>query len=285
MKNTTPIPDDHQRLPNGKLVPKEDHYGWSQPGPEPDFQWIHKNKLTIDTEHIQRHQVEDRVLEIASKFSWAMFIALVVVRRPDGVLSVVEGGTRLRAARKRTDITTVPCLVFDINSLSEEARLFYRLNTERTKVGSRDQYKALLTAGDELALKLKQLVEGAGYSVESTATTKAYAFDALETLLRLLRQNEAAARNTFHALAKAAKGARIDNDCLKGLYYVATRAEGEVFSAQNVERLEDTGIAGIRKAIKEREALTQKGGEKTAGWAVLDLLNHRRHRKLVFTTP
>lgn len=102
------------------------------------------------------------VRRIAIDWNWSLSQILVVARRPDGGLYVIDGQHRLSAARLRRDIYDLPCVVIESSGPADEAALFRALNQERRPLHALDLFKAALASGDEEALAVMALIEAAG---------------------------------------------------------------------------------------------------------------------------
>lgn len=133
-----------------KGVDKVTRYGWTvkdQPG---DLRMVHKDLLVVDISY-QREVTASKVTAITAAWSYLSCGALIIAER-NGTLYVIDGGHRLAAAKRRSDITHLPCVVFQTASAEAEARGFLSVNTGRKPVNAMVKHKALLVAGDEAAL-------------------------------------------------------------------------------------------------------------------------------------
>lgn len=144
-------------------------------GDPPSIEWVKVDKLTVDTAYQRStdNQASQRLINsIAAKFDWRLCAPLVVSRRPDGTLTVIDGQHRTLAAAKRGDIPHLPCCVFRYEGPEEEARMFIAANRARKPMNRLDDFHAALAAGDSDAVLIKQLVSDAGLSVaRNTAST------------------------------------------------------------------------------------------------------------------
>ena len=99
---------------------------------------------------------------IAHAWDWSLCQPLVIARRPDGALFVVDGQHRLEAARRRGDIAQLPCVIFSPADAREEATAFVNLNQLRRPLTAYALWKGALVAGDAQALVLDGLLRAAG---------------------------------------------------------------------------------------------------------------------------
>ncbi|HQS95051.1 MAG: hypothetical protein B7X90_01950 [Novosphingobium sp. 17-62-19] len=106
------------------------------------------------------------IVKIAKEWDWSLFQLLIVSRRIDGALYVVDGQHRLSAARIRRDLYDLPCSIYDFGSVAEEARAFGKLNQQRRPLGALDLFRAAVSSGlDDDALAIAHLLQRAGLSV------------------------------------------------------------------------------------------------------------------------
>lgn len=145
-------------------------------GSHPTIEWIHLHALSIDSTY-QRSTDNDAsrrlIAGIAAKFDWRLCAPLVVSRRTDDSLIIIDGQHRWLAACKRNDVPQLPCCVFRYGSIQEEARMFIVANRARRPINRIDDYFAALTAQDEDALEIQRLVTNAGLSIARNPATAA----------------------------------------------------------------------------------------------------------------
>lgn len=87
------------------------------------------------------------VRKIAVNWDWGLCQPLIVAKRDDGSLWVVDGQHRLAAARLRPDIYDLPCVVVHSAAASDEAAMFVALNQQRRPLTALDLFRASLEAG------------------------------------------------------------------------------------------------------------------------------------------
>jgi hypothetical protein len=132
----------------------------------PSIEWVHITRLSIDSTYQRStdNSASRRLIaSIAAKFDWRLCAPLVVSRRADDVLTIIDGQHRWMAACQRDDIPQLPCCVFRYENMKEEARMFIVANRARKPINRLDDYYAALAAADEDALEIEQLVRAAGF--------------------------------------------------------------------------------------------------------------------------
>ncbi|HYR86828.1 MAG TPA: DUF6551 family protein [Terriglobia bacterium] len=146
-------------------------------GSQPSIEWIHLNRLSIDS--IYQRSIDNAasrrlIASIAAKFDWRLCAPLVISRRADDTLTIIDGQHRWKAACKRDDIPQLPCCVFRYESTKEEARMFIVANRARKPINRLDDYFAALAAADEDAWEIQQLVTDAGLSIARNTSAAAW---------------------------------------------------------------------------------------------------------------
>ncbi len=146
-------------------------------GSQPSIEWIHLNRLAIDTAYQRStdNQASQRLIaSIAAKFDWRLCAPLVVSRRTDDVLVIIDGQHRWMAVCMRNDIPQLPCCVFRYANIEEEARMFIVANRARKPINRLDDYYAALAAADEDALEIQEIVTSAGLRVARSTSAAAW---------------------------------------------------------------------------------------------------------------
>jgi hypothetical protein len=146
-------------------------------GSQPSIEWIHLNRLSIDSTYQRSTDNEASrrlIASIAAKFDWRLCAPLVVSRRADDMLTIIDGQHRWMAACRRDDIPQLPCCVFRYESMQEEARMFIVANRARKPINRLDDYFAALAAADEDALEIQRLITGAGLSISRNISSAAW---------------------------------------------------------------------------------------------------------------
>ncbi|MGX7896873.1 DUF6551 family protein [Tsuneonella sp. HG222] len=137
-------------------------------GRMPVLQFMQPSELSVDASY--QRSTEGRASEalirrIAQYWNWDLCLPLVVSRRPDGALMVIDGQHRLQAARLRSDISQLPCMVKEYASAADEAASFVHLNQERKPLSGLDLFKAALASEDPTASAVMAAIAAAGLSL------------------------------------------------------------------------------------------------------------------------
>lgn len=137
-------------------------------GTLPVLQYCAPDQLRVDAEYqrsLETGGSQTLIRRIAMFWDWGLCQPLVVARRADGGLYVVDGQHRLAAARLRDDIWQLPCVVASYRNAAEEAASFVALNQQRRPLSALNLFQAALAAEDEEARAIVALIAGARLSL------------------------------------------------------------------------------------------------------------------------
>lgn len=261
--------------------PKTERYGWSDTGEPGHFRMIHKNEIIIPEDSYQREASggsrDRKVLRIASNFSWVAFQVISVMEREDG-LYAVDGGHRLRAARKRHDVDLVPCMVYTSLSIADEAKHFDTVNSNRKPMGAVDRHAAHLVQGDPVAIKAERLVASSGRKISKNAGPGT--FSCVNDLKKCIKQDEDALRSVWPVVAELCEGEKIPQTILGGLYYLERLATEPPSSSRFREKLMKLGYDRIVKAAKAGATFHEHRSPTSYADGILSAVNKGFHRKI-----
>jgi hypothetical protein len=168
------------------------------PGPQvgipPSLEQVPVTRLSVDPTYQRATDSEASrriILGMVKQWNWTLCQPLVVARRTDGSLWVLDGQHRLAGAIERGDIPYVPCVISSSLDHTEEARTFVELNTRRQKLTQSQIFHGMLAAGDPDAKQVQLLLDETGWRVRRTTNTAIYGPGDLECapmLTRMLAQ-------------------------------------------------------------------------------------------------
>jgi hypothetical protein len=271
------------RVHHGRLT-KVERYNWQiidQPG---TFMMISKDDLLIDNSY-QRDADggEAKIRGIAAKWSWAAFGALGVGMRQDGFY-VYDGMHRLFAAKRRTDIQMLPCMVFETTDGVQEAKQFLITNTHRRPMTAVQRFKAEVISGNSVAAAAEKLIASAGrsigrYSGPGTVTC-------VGAVMRLLTEDEPTLRRIWTLVVRLCDGHALHSEMLDALFYIERRlGDGQSLAVDPwSKRLTSVGRDGLLQAMQAARAYHGKGGPKIDAMGVAKALNARA-RTALLTLP
>jgi|APSaa5957512622_1039677.scaffolds.fasta_scaffold08381_3 hypothetical protein len=261
-----------------KRMSKVERYKWPAPGTPGKFRWISKLDLKVDEVNYQRSRVPGRVQKIQSKWDWCLVGVLSVAERPDGSLFIYDGGHRWEASLSRVDVQKLPCMVFPMRDLSEEAGAFLGINTTPANVPALNQHRAGVTAKDKTALAVQALLAKHGLRAARGGNGKAKDFGSIKTLGTLLRKNALLADAVLGVCAttSATDNTAISGEVLKGLFCLCqTLGEPKVLTVKNRKTLVAAGMKVAIQAVSNQKYVEAhlRGGEATYARGLIELLN------------
>ena len=277
---------DMAPCPNGGSIPKVEKFGWTVIDKRGKFRWVPKGELNVDSDYQRQNVNNGRVLELAQSWSWIACGTLNVARRADGSLWVMDGQHRKLAADKRSDIAELPCLVFDVDARTDEARGFLNLNTHRGPVKSLDRFNAMVMAGDAIAIAAKQMIEASGYKVarNQNRTDDTFTVRCIATVMRAIQRNPDAARVVWELCVELYGGEQVPDLVFDALFalesFLARNHAGTLRDPATRAALLRYTTASIVKSINESRAFLGSGARSGAEGIVRLINKGRRTRKL-----
>ena len=246
-------------------------YKWELVDEPGELMMVEKWKLHVDTDY-QREGNGAKILEIASKWSWLAFGALIVARR-EGKLWVVDGQHRMLAAMKRSDIKTLPCVVFRSKGQSREARGFYDSNSNRKPVSAISKFRALVVAGDETALFVKGILDERGIIV-GKESDHPHVLRCIHRAQVLARIDKDAFTEVLDFIVKLCGNTTgIHEQLLGGIYYMHKNCGAGLRDSRLKDRLLTVGVLRLVESATRAAAYFAKGGPKVWAQGFLDAVN------------
>jgi hypothetical protein len=137
-------------------------------GTLPVLQYLMPDQLQIDPQYqrtLDAEASQTLVRGIAQHWNWDLCQPLVVARRADGRLYVIDGQHRLAAAKLRGDIAQLPAQVVHYASVEDEAASFVLLNQQRKPLTRLDLFKAAVASADTTAAAIVEAMTAAGLRI------------------------------------------------------------------------------------------------------------------------
>lgn len=266
---------------NGK-VDKIARYGWTMKDKPGEFMSLHKSVLAVPPEY-QRDWIPAKSQDMASAWSWFGCGALVVALR-SGVYYVVDGQHRLLAAMRRSDITHLPCLVFESEGLVSEAQAFLTVNSGRKPITSIGKLRALAIADDEIAKFVVEKIQAHGASITQTAV-KGLEIKCMAVCQRLASQNRESFSRAFELCVLLSKEANqpILERVLSALFYIDANSDFDVDDKRFKDRALAIGMPAILAGANKAAAYFTSGGSKVWADGALAAINKGLHKPFALT--
>lgn len=179
-------------------------------GNPPSLEWLAVSQLQIDSEYQRAcdgSKSRALIARMIRRWEWALCQPLVVTRRLDGSLFVIDGQHRWNGAKARGDIPHLPCVVIPAIERAEEAKTFVNLNTARQRLSQVEIFNGMLAASDADALAIVKLLKETGWALARHTNSVVFKPGELACVPMLVRQvraiGEAPVRNALTALREA----------------------------------------------------------------------------------
>lgn len=246
----------------GQGVDKTKRYGWVTKDAPGELRNLHKDVLQIHPAY-QRDVLPMKVKEITATWSWAACGAIVVGER-GGEFWVIDGQHRVLAAKRRSDITHLPCVVFKTEGVRQEAVAFLDLNTGRKPVSSIGKFKAMIAAGDASACAVHRTLEALGVTPKATAN-KAKELKSVAWAIRKAGEDVAKFELVMRVAVELSQDMPIQEKLLDGLWYINERLAGGITNKRFRDRINAVGARRLIEAANKAAAYFARGGAKV--WA------------------
>lgn len=273
--------DPRRSTTSSKGVDKIEQYKWQVKDKKGEFAYVGKDRIHIDHQHYQRDNISDaKVLQMARDWSWIACGAISVARRPDGSLWAMDGQYRLMATLRRSDIKDLPCMIFDVVDVQEEAKGFLNVNTNRRAMQYLDRFKALITAGDEDAIFVRDLIESTNRTVGSGYKTDVRCVGAL---VSWARQNRDTLSRIWPILSILSPDHPVSQTLVDGLMFLemAMPENISLSDTHHRRRLIQIGETELLLAARASAHFRGRGGAKIWADGILQRYNKSLQRKLM----
>jgi hypothetical protein len=255
---------------HGSPVDKAARYGWQIKDAQGELQCHHKDSLQIDKTY-QRDGSDAKIGRMTQNWSWLACGVLIVARRPDRSLWVIDGQHRLLAARRHSGIQLLPCIVFEAAEVSIEARGFLDVNGNRKPVTAMQKQRALVAVGDEIAVFIEQEVLDCGLVLDKHSPNGV-------AFVSMLKKCAAQNRDNFTKTLQACAGLCLFENVkpharlFAGLWHLQ-RAIGGLDDARFVARINAIGARRLIDAANRAAALVGHGQNSVLANGMLAEIN------------
>jgi len=137
-------------------------------GPKPRIEFHSPDKLIIDARYqrsISRTAGKKLIATIVNEFYWPFFGVLSATDNGDGTYCLIDGQHRAEAARQHPNVHSVPVMVIDEMTLSEQAKAFVTMNKNRVRLSALQIHKAAVLAGDRDAVTINEITKKFGIKI------------------------------------------------------------------------------------------------------------------------
>lgn len=261
-----------------KGVDKVKRYGWTMNDKPGTMTMLHKDLLQVHPDY-QRDLIEHKVKQITADWSWIACGALIVGKR-GGVYWVIDGQHRAMAAKRRSDIEQIPCLVFDTESVKQEAQGFLDSNTNRKPVSSMGRHKGMVAAGNDTASFVQLQIDALGLQVKGTSG-RAGDLKCIGWCMKRASEDRERFKRVLSLVTEMSNkdGIFVPERVLEGVWILDTKCGEGLADKRLVQRLKDKGAKALLGAAGRAAALYNGGGGKVWAQGMLSELNKGLQRK------
>ena len=241
------------------------------------FRYIPSDLMYVDMTY-QRVHTRKKIIAMAKEWSWIACGAITVSERSNGTYAIIDGQHRVLAAKSRFGDTSLPCLVFQMVSVSDEARGFYNADANRTVLETLAKFKAKLAYNDPETIYIKSVCNSVGIQIVHGKSPRC--FRSVGLCYEMIRKSN---RTTFESvmtcLSELCKNDVITSRVAAGLFYLATNLDGGIENPRFRNRLISTNVSAIEKSIYMAGTYYGIGGNKVWGIGILNAINKNLKNK------
>lgn len=251
-------------------IDKVKRYGWITKDSPGALKMLHKDVLQIHPAY-QRDVILPKVTEITANWSWVGCGAIVVGER-GGDFWVIDGQHRVLAAKRRSDISALPCVVFQTEGVRQEAIAFLDLNAGRKPITSIGKFKAMIAAGDKSACTVQKTLQTLGITPKSTAT-KPNELKSVAWAVRKAEENPEKFEVVMRTASELSQDIPIAEKLLDGLWYINERLPGGIEEKRFAARVRAIGARKLIDAANKASAYFVRGGASVWATGMMEEIN------------
>lgn len=245
------------------------------------FMDIKKEDLRVDHTY-QRDGNTAKAKKIAKQWDWVACGAIAVSMRDSDKFYVIDGQHRVLASLEIEEITTLPCIVFELGSVSKEANGFLTGQTVRTALTAVDKHRAMLAISDPVAIKTQELIDATGRNIGKTNGD----INCLYAIHRAVKYYPEAIERLWPLIDEICQGNRITQRIVGGMVHLETSLIDEsLLDGRNKKKLLECGYSEIVDAMAKASAYHADGGTRIWASGILKMINHKRTNLAVMKNP
>lgn len=255
-------------------VSKIKRYGWTildRPGV---LMEIDKNELHVDASYQRDVSGKDaKVVAIAAAWSWIACGAIIVAMR-NNKAHVIDGQHRVLAAMKRSDIASLPCIVFETENSAQEAQGFLQANTFRKAMKASDQFRAMVVAGHPVAIKVAELVESGGRIISSRGESGKH-LTCISAMMRCAEADWNTLERIYPVIDELCVDRPVTHKIVAALFYIERYEvrRKSLTEKRWKDRLKKVGADALETGARKVAGYLGMSGEKVWARGMIDVLN------------
>lgn len=258
---------------------KVSRYNWQVQDSPGVLLMMNKDDLAVDHTY-QRDAKELKLLEIARSWSWIACGAIVVAER-NGKFFVVDGQHRVMAARKRSDIQDLPCVVFKTHEVKQEAKGFLTAQTQRKPVTAPEKFRALVAIQDPEAMVVQELLDQAG-RIATDGGKAANSVSCIAALLKWAKADAPTLRAVWPLIISVSGREPVVARLVDGLLYIAKHMPPgmSLMDKEWQRRVLKVGVKALLEGASKAASYYAHGGGKVWGNGMVEAINHGYRNRL-----
>lgn len=178
------------------------------------------------------------------------------------------------AAMRRSDVTELPCLVFEIEDIRDEAQGFLNLNTNRKSMTSVDRLRAAVVAGHEHAIQFDALCKRLGLTLTPNGQAKGQMKSA-DWGMRRMKEDPATTTIVMELASgiSATDQVSVQERLLEGLWHIHKNCEVDLIDARLRQRIKLRGAKSLIDAANNAAAYYSRGGGRVWASGMMNSIN------------
>lgn len=264
---------------NNQVHDKIEKYKWRSISDRPGkFMMLPKNVIRVDPSY-QRPENTNKARTIAADFSWMAFGTAAIAHREDGTFWAYDSQHRIVAAQMRSDISMIPCMVYKVDDIREEAAGFLNANVNRKPLAYIHKHNAHIIRGDESAIALHDLLVKHDYTPIKGRKEGRY-IACLAVLAKNIKTDREAMERVFPVIIDAAANGFILERLLDGFFYLERYGSQTLLTKRWRDRVKKIQPLEYERAINLAAASFIRGGAKRFAQGIADLLNRGMRERI-----
>ena len=243
---------------------------------------LSKNELFIDHSYQRTRIVNAKIRDIALNFSRYLFGSLIIAdygadKPTCQRYAIVDGGGRWEAAKLRndSDIHHLPCIVYDVDSPEEAAKIFYYLNTSRLNLTSIEKYKSALVFKEPTAVEIDKILTRYHISVEKGH--QPMSLESIAACTKAFKSSKSVFEDTMRILSNLCWDHHITQYLFLGTFYMIQHIDG-IEDPNTLDRLQKRMYHIGAKELQNSANLSSDRlgrGDRAIAEAMLDRINYK----------
>ncbi|GAA2871804.1 hypothetical protein GGQ99_000981 [Aminobacter niigataensis] len=254
-------------------------------GQKPVLEWVDVGLIDVDGNY-QREIKPHLVDKILRGFSWSKFGAIVLSRQEGGRFAVVEGQHRWKAACMHPSVTDVPAVIVTHDGTKSEAESFLAINRDRMAVTSVEQYWAGLTAGDDTAIAISNVLQASGCDVvPAQGHYRPNLTNSISAIDRCLKRYGAGATRRALMVIRAAwpdDAKALRGTLITALARIIRSNEKTIAESELVAAIRPQSIAKLTAHAEAFRKLSGGSAETALSKAITELYNKGKRTNLIY---